>query len=281
MGWAPTGGGGDLRLVVTPSRENEVVSDDQILLFGDSHGNTGYVFEMLARASSRGINRVVELGDFGIWPGQSGVKFRRKVDRRAAQLGVTLFGMAGNHDDADQIARFEADNRRDEDGMVVLGDGLRWISRGHRWEWAGVRFGSLGGAFSIDWESRTPGVDWWPDAEEVRRADLEKLGNSRLDVLLTHDAPAGGTPNTELDGWPKNDAQSRVSQHLLRTAVEDTRPSLVLHGHWHARHSTQIQLNSTDRTVQIEGLASDQERDGGSWGVLYLPSLSFEDGYAA
>jgi len=254
------------------------VSDDQILVFGDSHGDAGYVFEMLARAKERGIDRVVELGDFGIWPGQSGGDFRRKVDRRAAQLGIVIFAMAGNHDDADQISRFEADNRRDEDGMVVLGTGLRWISRGHRWEWSGVKFGSLGGAFSIDWEHRTPGENWWPGAEEVQPADLEKLGTDRLDVLLCHDAPSGATPNSELDGWPKNDEQSRVSQHLLRTAVETTRPSLVLHGHWHVRHSTQIQLNSADRTVEIEGLASDQERNGGSWGVLYLPSLNFEDG---
>jgi hypothetical protein len=257
------------------------MSSDQILVFGDSHGNAGYVFEMLARAKERGINRVVELGDFGIWPGPSGVKFRRKVDRRAGQLGINLYAMAGNHDDAAQIDGFEAENRRDEDGMVVLGDGLRWISRGHRWQWEGVRFGSLGGAFSIDWQSRTPAVDWWPDAEEVQKADLEKLGTDRLDVLLTHDAPAGGTPNAELDGWPKNDAQSRVSQHLLRIAVEATRPSLVLHGHWHVRHSTTLLLNSAEHTVRVEGLASDQEHDGGSWGVLDLSDLNFEDGYLA
>jgi len=257
------------------------MSSDQLLVFGDSHGNAGYVFEMLARASSRGINQVVELGDFGIWPGQLGVKFRRKVDRRAARLGSTLYGMAGNHDDAAQIDRFEADNRRDEDGMVVLGPGLRWISRGHRWEWEGARFGSLGGAFSIDWKSRTPGVDWWPDAEEVQKADVEKLGTDRLDVLLCHDAPAGATPNAELDGWTKNDAQSRVSQHLLRIAVEATQPALVLHGHWHVRHSTTLQLHSAEHTAGVEGLASDQERDGGSWGILDLPSLEFRDGDSA
>jgi len=153
---------------------------------------------MLARAKESGINRVVELGDFGIWPGQSGVKFRRKVDRRAGRLGITLYGMAGNHDDCDQIDGFEADNRRDEDGMVVLGDGLRWISRGHRWEWAGVRFGSLGGAFSVDWKSRTPAVDWWPDAEEVQKADLEKLGTDRLDVLCCHDAPSGASSTSAI-----------------------------------------------------------------------------------
>jgi len=266
---------------VTPSRETEVVSDDQILVFGDSHGNTGFIYEMLARAKERGINRVVELGDFGIWPGQSGGDFRRKVDRRAGRLGITLYAMAGNHDDCDQIDGFEAENRRDEDGMAVLGDGLRWISRGHRWQWSGVRFGSLGGAFSVDWKSRTPGVDWWPDAEEVQKADLEKLGTDRLDVLCCHDAPSGATPNTELDGWPKNDEQSRVSQHRLRVAVEATRPALVLHGHWHVRHSTTLRLNSAEHTVRVEGLASDQERNGGSWGILDLSDLNFEDGYLA
>lgn len=265
-------------MAVTPSRENGVVSDDQILLVGDSHGNTGFIFDMLARASSRGIDRVVELGDFGIWPGQSGGIFRRKVDRRAAQLGVRLYGMAGNHDDADQISRFEADNRRDEDGMVALGTGLRWISRGHRWEWSGVKFGSLGGAFSIDWRNRIPGRSWWPGAEEVQPADVEKLGTDRLDVLLTHDAPSGATPESEFGLWPMDEAQCQVSRHLIRSAVEATRPALVLHGHWHVRHSTTLQLNSADCAVRVEGLASDQERDGGSWGVLYLPSLNFEDG---
>jgi hypothetical protein len=258
-----------------------IEANDTVLLFGDSHSNTGYVYDMLARASARGITRVIGLGDFGIWPGPSGAKFRSKIDRRSAQLGITLYGISGNHDDATQIARFEAKNPRDEDGMVVLGTGLRWISRGHRWQWSGATFGSLGGAFSIDWEHRTPGEDWWPDAEEVQKADVEKLGTDRLDVLLCHDAPAGATPNAWLDGWPKNDEQSRVSQHRLRSAVEATRPNLVLHGHWHLRHSSMLRLNSAEHAVRVEGLASDQEHDGGSWGVLDLGDLSFEDGDSA
>jgi hypothetical protein len=78
---------------------------------------------------------------------------------------------------------------------------------------------------------------------------------------------------------PPNERQSRQSRLLLRQAVEDTKPVLVVHGHWHRRQSRNVYLVSDSRrAIRVEGLSSDQESDCGAWGVLDLSDLSFRDG---
>ena len=120
---------------------------------------------------------------------------------------------------------------------------------------AGVRFGALGGAFSVDWRGRELMTSWWPQ-EVVIAADVVRLGAEPLDVLVTHDCPAGiDLPShwTLRDG---DQAKCNAQRALLLDAVSATQPSLVLHGHWHHRHTSQLQLAS-GKSVRVEGLAND------------------------
>lgn len=98
---------------------------------------------------------------------------------------MTVYAIGGNHENADEVQLFEANP--DEDGFVTLRPHVRWVPRGQRWTWTGVRFGALGGAFSLDWRTRTIGTTWWPTREELGDTDVERLGDAPLDVLLTHD----------------------------------------------------------------------------------------------
>lgn len=70
------------------------------------------------------------------------------------------------------------------EGFLSLSDRVQWIPRGCRWVWNGVRFGAVGGAFSVDWRRRTPGDSWWPDHENVSDTDIERLGSDALDENL-------------------------------------------------------------------------------------------------
>lgn len=142
-----------------------------------------------------------------------------------------------------------------------------------------MSFGALGGAFSIDWRLRTPGRSWWPE-EVTTEADVELLGDAPLEVLLCHDAPAGFPANHPIRVDVADEARSHEVRVLLARAVAATRPRLVIHGHWHRRHSTALSLQSGDVT-QVEGLASDNEGDQRSWGVLALPTLTFRGGREA
>lgn len=74
------------------------------------------------------------------------------------------------------------------EGFVPVEDHLCWAPRGLRREWADLRFGTLGGGYSVDHWWRTKGLDFWP--EEVTTADdVRRLGRDPLDVLVSHDGP--------------------------------------------------------------------------------------------
>jgi predicted phosphodiesterase len=249
---------------------------DRVLIIGDTHGNAPWIETVLLTAQRLGITTAIQLGDFGIWPGESGSVFVDQVQQAAERTGVAIYAMTGNHDDQVQIGEFEED--RDVDGFVTLGPNLRWIPRGQRWTWEGITFGALGGAFSVDHRWRTNGVDWWAGAEEVRPDDVDRLGVEPLDVLLTHDAPQGAHPPDRYEIPIIDASQSQISRGYLRQAVVSTGPQLVIHGHWHVRQTRELHIGNLDRAVRVEGLASDQEHDGGAWGVLDLNGLNFVDG---
>jgi hypothetical protein len=145
-----------------------------------------------------------------------------------------------------------------------------------------VRFGAIGGAFSIDWRDRKPGRSWWP--EEVTTVDdVERLGTAPLDVLVTHEAPAG----VPFEGYrlPEEDeVRAEEVRRYIRAATEATQPRMVLHGHWHRRHTYELAWPTEDhgelawRSTLVEGLAADVQGDFQAWGVLDLDPLSFSGG---
>lgn len=237
----------------------------RILVAGDTHGNLAWCTKLCSIAREQGCTTVLQVGDFGYWPHvQWGQKFLVALEKRAKQSGVTIYWIDGNHENHDVLR----DLPRAGDGFVDISERIRHIPRGHRWTWEGVRFGALGGAFSIDWRQRTLGYSWWP-GELVQPEDVEALGSDPLDVLVTHDVPAGVTMVSSFVLPPLDEEMGRRVRTLVRKAVDVTRPQLVLHGHWHQRASNLLD------GVRVEGLAADVQGDRSAWGVLELPSLAF------
>lgn len=254
---------------------------DRVLLVGDSHGNAAFMRAACNRAAQLGIPVLLQLGDFGLWPGVSGNEFLAEVGRAASTAGVHVCFIDGNHDDHAQIGRWPTRF----DGPVPVGGALTYLARGRRWTWAGVRFGALGGAFSVDWRGRVPGQSWWPE-EVVTDADVERLGPDRLDVLVCHDSPAELTMRSRFILAPADQSAADESRRHVQEAVDVTRPRLVVHGHWHHRQSralhfidqTATEADLTGRIhwadTVVEGLGADVSRDwNDARAVLHLPSL--------
>lgn len=98
-------------------------------------------------------------------------------------------------------------------------------------------------------------ISWWPQ-ERITPTELEVLGMEPLDVLVTHDCPAGIDLPSH---WTLRDADQAVcdeQRSLLAEAVRRTQPRLVLHGHWHHRHTSVLQLSGSS-SAKVEGLAND------------------------
>lgn len=274
---------------------------DRVFVLGDIHGNVDFLRHAAQAAADAGCRTILQLGDFGaLWPGSRG--FFRRVDELLHYVGIEkLVFIDGNHegftsddvsfygpDDSSLtggLARAESAAERDEHGFRILSEHVVWAPRGHRWIWNGVRFGALGGAFSVDWRWRAPGRSWWPDHEMPTDVDVERLGDDPLDVLVSHEVPLG-VPLERISTFPMKGADRANAERpreVVRDAVEATTPQLVLHGHWHWRHGTDLQWTDSDgqiRVTRVEGLGADVDGDV-EWasGVLDLrEGVSFPPG---
>lgn len=260
-GTAPAGPERDAALLAADAATGvDPLADPGFVTFaGDWHGDTAFARQVvdLAPAGPSGVRVVLQLGDFGVWPGQGGADY---LDALAVHLertnGVLLF-VDGNHEDHVQLNGFPLR----PDGLRVLRPRLYHLPRGFRWRWHGRTWLALGGAHSIDRNSRTEGVDWWPGETPT----AEEFANARTggpaDYMVTHDAPAGvsirGIRDPEI-GQPKQLFEELVIEaeyrRLLREVVDTVRPSWLLHGHYHTRHEALLDLGG-GQVCTVAGMA--------------------------
>ena len=250
----------------------------KVLLVGDAHGNTNFMLHAFVVAEELSVTEIFQLGDFGVWPGLSGEMYLQALDGALERHpGLTLSFLDGNHEDFEQLEQFAADpDRQVGDGRVWVTPRILWCPRGTVLRVAGRDVGFLGGAVSVDRHLRTPYVSWWPQ-ENLTPGDVDRLNvnsGGRLDVLLTHDAPASadlGFDTAYRDGrWP--DAaieESKGTRLLLDEAVAANRPKVVAHGHWHLRHDTET--TSGGHTYRVHGLGHENDE---ALAVLDLNTLT-------
>jgi len=262
----------------------------RILLAGDTHMNRAWCETLSKLAGRWHCEWVIQLGDFGYWPGErnrrgraTGQTFLDGIDRQAERYGTRWAFLDGNHEDHAELAKLTAHAEVSDDGFVRVRDRLAFVPRCHRWSWEGVDFGALGGAYSVDKDHRVAGVDWFPDRDEVRPEDLARLGSGPLDVPLCHDVPAGGSLHQGNDPGQPHPVRQRAGTRNAPTApvaqaVEATEPKLVVHGHWHRRYSHEMPM-PMGRTCRVEGLHGDPWVHGGtsSWLIATLPHLTLAD----
>ena len=183
-----------------------------MLVAGDTHGNTAWVEGLIRTAAEESCPIVIQVGDFGYFPGPSHrPRFLTAADTACSVHGVELWFIDGNHDD-----HFALAEHRQSDTPVALTDHVAYIPRGARVALGGVSFGFLSGTFSVDWRDRTHGIDWWP-SETTGADDVERLGGEPLDVLVTHDAPAGiDLASWQLPGSGSGSARTRFDRSSRR-----------------------------------------------------------------
>ena len=203
-----------------------------VLIAGDWHGTTAWARRVAAAAADRGVRTIIQLGDLAVlWPGPD--RFTLQLETALADADVRLVFIDGNHDSHNRLREIPLG----PDGFARIDQHIWWAPRGHRWSWAGRAFGALGGAFSVDWRRRIEGLSFWAGIEEVDPRDIVRLGSQPLDVLLSHDAPLGGPLKGDFRLAPEDEHRSRRSRELVAQAVENTRPTLAFHGHWHQRRT--------------------------------------------
>lgn len=243
---------------------------------GDWHGDTRWAIHALKLFAANRVRTIFHVGDFGLWPGEGGAKYLRKVDRTLSDLGQTLYVTEGNHEWFDKLDQIKPSS----DGLKRVTPRIIFLPRGFRWNMGGWSFLSLGGAPSIDFDKRKRGVSWWPQ-EAITMGDVYRVregveARGTVDVMITHDAPKNVVAIEEsIAGNPfgfsdKGIQYATEGRELLHAAWEIAKPSLLFHGHYHIR---------VDEVVEGDGFSSriiglHRENHHGNLATLALDDLS-------
>lgn len=226
-----------------------------VAIFGDWHGNIQWMRIALRSAAARGIALAIHVGDLKMLYPDDGPfeqwcpNIATEIDREAERLGITFIFVDGNHDNHEALRSLP----KDADGFARYSSHLWYATRGSRAVIGGRKFGFLGGAYSISASMLTPGIDWWPE-ESICPTDVECLGDEPLDVLISHEAPAGADVTKVFNLPVAIEQQAHQSRLRLLDAVKATRPSLVFSGHWHQRRTLPLQgLDTTVEVLDMEG----------------------------
>lgn len=250
-----------------------MISPERIVVAGDWHGAQSWatgVIDLLPRLLPDESPRLLlHLGDFGVWPGESGARYLIAVRRALAAVGGELWFVDGNHECFPMLHAAA----RDAAGRGLIQEQIRWLPRGHRWSWHGRRWLALGGATSVDRPIRTAGRDWWPEEAITYRQGVKAMEDGQADVMVTHDCPSGVPLNlpTPPAWWEMEPAENH--RDVLAEIVAEVKPKWLMHGHYHLAHDTTVQM--PHGTVRVTGLDCENTLTG-NYRVLDVRSMAWE-----
>jgi hypothetical protein len=283
-----------------------MIETDSVGIAGDWHGNVGHALKALKKLNSFGIKYVFQLGDFGVSGSllkDAGDKLRTRTNELLERQDQWLFITLGNHENYDLVERFDvmptgefADFLYEPKAPRIL-----YFQRGQSLTISGRNFLSLGGAASIDYKWRQEynakagrGKVWWAQERitvlEIQRTIAKASCLGVVDVFLAHDvfasAPITGTHRQDTSKWDAEEfAFAQTSRDALEKVARAVLPKIWLHGHYHQRIETEVELSATravkskrgkfstpKATVKTFCFAKDDSPN--STGVLFLEDLS-------
>jgi hypothetical protein len=205
------------------------------------------------------------VGDFGLdWPGAKRGRYEANLNKYLFALGLTLIVSGGNHDNWETLETLPVD----DDGMATFRSNIRVLPRGGRTQVEALVVGALGGAFSVDYQHRREGRDWWRNEEPTPEEAQRLIAGGPVDVLITHDAPAGVPLKGDFELPPEIRSRAEQTRVLLRDVVDSLAPAHLFCGHWHQRRIHEL-THKDGRISRVDVLDKENSRHGNA--VLVWP----------
>lgn len=161
---------------------------------------------------------VIQLGDFGYWPELA------EFNQLSKFTDVPVWFIDGNHENYTALNKFQY--------PIFTNCLVDHVKRGEiRPLPNGMTALFMGGAYSIDKDLRTPGLDWFPE-ETIKGSQVYDLPvNRRIDVIFSHTCPQVlyQTMVNKCGGLQISDP----STHYLQMLLEKYSPKLWYFSHWH------------------------------------------------
>ena len=230
---------------------------NKILLIGDMHGNFEHLQSLAVFAKELNVTSCIMLGD-SLWMDWFNDKFHSEMQ----SSGIPWYIIDGNHDnlcmDAEAFQSTEP---------YWLADGIYYIPRGYVHFENNTRYVFIGGANSVDKDSRTEFFDWWPNEAPSQKVLWEVAQLGKFDdgetIVFSHDAPENPVIYSEalmLDGNPytmSNNLRYAVnaSKNLrqeLGFIAKDLGVNRWFHGHWHKRYTSHVLENPETEVIGLD-----------------------------
>lgn len=240
----------------------------KIMIAGDWHGNTQAAIRKIYIAKENGCERIYQVGDFGLWPGQGGASYLKALNRNLVAMGIELYWLDGNHEWHDKLDRMRAKYGTDAP-IRTDWDSIKYLPRGYRWNIGETSFMAVGGAVSIDKERRLEteatygkaGKCWWPQ-EQLREDEAELFAKSGdVDIVLCHDCPADVVHDWMMipNGNYKLLNESHSHRVRLQSVIDGVKPKWVIHGHLHYPYHKLVSMSHGE--VHVVGLNMESDND--------------------
>src|SRR5690625_4477298 len=181
--------------------------------------------------------------------------YLKRVRLALEKAGITLLWVDGNHECFTALYNQPIDP---ETGARYIRKNIYHLPRGMRWKWHGQTWLALGGAMSVDRHMSQEIRSWWPD-EVLTSADIDvAVQVGKADFMVTHDAPDKVfIPGLQSGMFPPALIyKSQLRRAVLGDVVDQVRPDVLFHGHYHVRYTDERPLPGGGVT-RIIGLADD------------------------
>jgi len=195
----------------------------KLRLIGDIHGNPKSINNI--KQTLHNYDLTIQLGDFGV--GFGAEQYLNNIDSNKLKI------LQGNHDSPGLLSQLpHALNRF---GILELNDKKLFY---------------IGGARSIDTESRIPLLNWWPDEQLSYKEcndclELYEKECKDIDIILSHDI--GINIGMQVLGfWP----QENLTNKLLYELWKIKEPEFHYFGHYHRSFNKKIS-NTNYRCLDI------------------------------
>lgn len=251
-------------MVVLQPTNRDYSELEMVAIMGDVHGQAGWIDRKVGELAQQGIKLVLQIGDWGLWPGKTGATFLHRVERSLAAYDMEMLVLLGNHDEWPRALKlWENPKRIAPDGSPIpiqLTPNIQIQPRGWRFELNGVSFLSFGGAASIDFEYRQRGNDWWPEEMPSWEEVDEACAGGYADVMLVHETvdqkyavhKVVNMLQHNPQGWSTEAlAYSNISRARTTKLFEAVKPRLLFHGHMHEFGIRRVELAENYGTMVV------------------------------
>lgn len=233
-----------------------------IAAVGDTHGRLRLMYEKVGDlAGSKKVDLVMHVGDLGMWLNEDGVDKstvswcnRHNVSLQEAmgdfprymsgewQIPFPTIAIRGNHEDQDLLLGWE--KKASWRGVYEACPNFNYLPDGNTVNWQGLRIGGLGGNYSYKtWNNYQYHQRAGKRLCHFTRDRWETLNQTKVDVLLTHDAPSGLNLTGAADPSIPEDEQTGGGVPQLRELIQNVGCRVSFSGHWHQFRTAFIGLS--------------------------------------